>query len=136
MPNQFGDFCLEWSDGYTGFYAADDVEPTLAGLVHESRAGQNRRGFDGEIKVGRGAGEAVAVEAFGSDTCDGDGPGVDPECAADDGWVAGVVALPHVIAHDGDERCALDVVRVGEETSALRLKAEGAEVVAGDEFAA
>ena len=95
--------------------------PTLAGLVHESRVGQDRHGFDGEIKVGRGAGEAIAVEALGSDACDGDGLGVDPECAADDEWVAAVVVLPHVIAHDGDERCAFNVVRVREEASDLRV---------------
>ncbi len=97
---------------------------------------QNRHGFDGEIKVGRGAGQAVAIEAFGSDPCDGDSLGVDPEVASDDGGVTAVIVMPHVIAHDGDERCAFNVVRVREQSSHLRLKAEGVEVVAGDEFAA
>src|SRR5260370_5875889 len=96
---------------------------------------QHRDGCNGEIKVGWGAGQAIAVEACGRDACDGDGLGVDPECAADDGGVAAVVVLPHVVTHDGDERCAFNGVRVREETSDLRLKAEGAEVVAGDEFA-
>ena len=107
----------------------------MPGSCTKVRVGQDRHGFDGEIKVGRGAGEAIAVEAFGSDACDGDGLGVDPECAADDGWVASVIVLPGVVAHDGDEWCADNIVRVCEETSDARLQAEGAEVVAGDEFA-
>ena len=103
--------------------------------MYESTAGQDRHGFDREIKVGRGAGEAITEEVLGDDACDGDRLCVDPECAANDGWVAGVVVLSGVVAHNGDEWCADNIVRVCEETSDARLQAEGAEVVTGDEFA-
>ena len=135
MPDQLCDFGLKWSHGDAGFYAADDVKPTHAGFMYESTAGQDRHGFDREIKVGRGAGEAITEEVLGDDACDGDRLCVDPECAANDGWVAGVVVLSGVVAHNGDEWCADNIVRVCEETSDARLQAEGAEVVTGDEFA-
>lgn len=80
-------------------------------------------------------GEPIAVKTLGSDACDRDGVGVDPECAADDRWVATIIVLPGVVAHDRDDWRASNVVRVCEETSDAWLQAQGAEVVAGDEFA-
>ena len=70
--------------GYSGLWAADDVEPALGGVVYVGCVGEQGRGLDGEIEVWRGAGDAVAEEALGGYSDDGDGAGVDPEGAADD----------------------------------------------------
>jgi hypothetical protein len=71
----------------------------------------------GRVVVGRRAGEAVAVEALGCDAGDEDGFCVDPEGAADDGGVGGVVVLPVFVADDGDHGRAGDVVRFGDEAA-------------------
>ena len=49
--------------------------------------------------------------------------------------IAGVVALPGLIADDGGHGCAGLVVCIREEASGRGFQAEGAEVVAGNEFA-
>src|SRR5262249_11854280 len=92
----FEDLLFCWCCSDAGFYAADDVDPALARVVHKLCIGQRHSGCDGQIVFGRGAGEAIAVEASRCDADDGDGFGVDPEGAADDGGVAVVGVLPCV----------------------------------------
>ena len=96
------DFGLQWSERDAGFDAADDVEPLGGGVVDVVDVHEGGHGFDGHVVVGWGAGEAVAVETFRCDAGNDDGFGIDPEGAADDRGVAGVVVLPVFVADDGD----------------------------------
>ncbi len=63
----------------------------VIGSVHIAHIRYHGHGFDGQIEIGRRAGEAIAIEALGSDAQDGDGLGIDPECAADDGRFAAII---------------------------------------------
>ena len=89
---------------------------------------------EGEVVVRRRAGRGGRRRSPSGDADDGDRLGVDPEGAADNGGIAVIGVLPGVIAHDGGHGSALDVVGIGEQAPRGGLKAEGAEVVAGDEF--
>lgn len=129
------DFGLQGHEVGTKTQTTDDVEPLRVGIGHVADSAEGGHGLDGEVVVGRGIGEAVAVEALGNDADDGDGFGVHPEGAAYDRRVGRVIVLPGFIADNGDHGGAGVVVGVGEEAAGWRLKAEGAEVVSGDEFA-
>ena len=72
---------------------------------------------------------------MGSDADDGDGLGIDPECPADDGRFAGIIVLPGGVADDRSHGGARDVIRIVKQAARLGLKTEGAEIIAGDEFA-
>ena len=93
-------------------HAADHVQPLHIGIVHVADIRQHGHGFDGQIEIRRRAGEAIAIEALGSDADDGHGLGIDPECAADDGRFAGIIVLPGGVADDRGHGGARDVIRV------------------------
>ena len=93
-----------------GFNTAEDVEPLDAAVVDVRHVGQSGHGLDGEIKVGGSAGEAVPVEAFGSDSGKDNGLGVYPERGADDGGITVIAVLPEVVTHHGDGSRAGDII--------------------------
>ena len=120
LAEEVVDFGLQRGERDAGFEAADDVEPLGGGVVDVVDVHERGHGLDGQVVVGRSAGEAVAVEAFGRDAGDDDGFGIHPEGAADDGGVAGVVVLPVFVADDGDHGRAGNVVGVGDEAAGSR----------------
>ena len=135
LPEQGAGFGLQCGRWKSRLDAADDVGPlnVSGSLKYGAPLTSPWTSWAGNSWAG--AGKAIAVEALGRDADDGDGLGVDPEGAADDGGVGGVILLPGVVAHDGGDGRALLVVAVGEEAAGGRREAEGAEVVAGDELA-
>ena len=100
-----------------------------------SDIGKGGHGLNGEKKIGRIANETIAVEALGCDASDGDGLGVDPEVAADDGRIGGVRVPPRLIADDSDDGSTFGVVFAREEAACPRAKTESSKIVAGNEFA-
>lgn len=85
-----------------------------------------------QVIFGRLPRKAVAVKALRRDTNDGDGFGVDPKSAANNGGVGGEILLPGLVTHDGADGRALLVIRINEEAARGGHEAEHAEVVTGD----
>ncbi len=135
LANQRTDFLLQGLQGHARLDAPDQVEPTGPGIVHIRSIRQRRHGFDGQIEIRRCAHQAVAEEALRGNADDRDRARVHPEGAAKDGSVAGIVALPGLIAHHSRDGCALDVIRIHQQAACTREQTEGLEVIARDELA-
>src|SRR5215475_2178322 len=102
--------------------------------MHVGNVCQRWHRFDRQVEIGWSSRQAVAVKMFWRNPGDSDGLGIDKECAAHYRRVAGVVALPCFVAHDGRKGSALNIVRVREQPAGRWTQTECAEVVAGNEF--
>ena len=103
--------------------------------MNVGHVGERGHGFDGQVELGRGGREAIAIEAFGGNASDGNGLGVDKESAADNRAIASVGTLPSFVAHDRHNGSAFAIVLIGKEAADVRAQTESAKVIAGDEFA-
>ena len=110
LPQQAAELCLELRLRHARLQAADHVKPVGTGVVYIRNVRQYRHRFNGQIEIGRSAGEPVSVEALRRDAGNGHRLGIHKECAADDRAIASIAPRPRLVAHDGGDGCALHIV--------------------------
>jgi len=128
-------FLLKSRKRHTRLQASNEIEPTRLRVVNVRDISNRRHRLDRQVEFRWRSSESIAIEALRSDACDGDGLSVDEKGAADDRGITRVGSLPSFVAHDGHGRRAFAIVLVREEPPCVRVKTEGAEIVAGDELA-
>jgi hypothetical protein len=96
---------------------------------------ERRQGLDRQVKSRGRAGKAVAEKAGGRNANDDYGLGVDPEGAAHNGRIPGVIIFPGRITHHCNHRSAGNIVGIDKQAAHLWPEPESPKVVAGNKFA-
>ena len=122
LPQQRTDFLLQRPHRHPGFHAPNHVEPSgPRDRAHTEHSPSDRHRFDRQIEIRRRARHPIAVKALWGDAYDRYRACVHPKGASDHGRIAGIVALPCLIAHHRRHGRALDVIRY--HSASVRLAA-------------